>query len=172
MDHCCICQKKLKPEPLVCGVCNSGICKNCTEFLPEDTFYYAGKKPQLVKSSAFCQTCYVTDINVLVSKDLELLNRAREIRVFSKSQTKETRLIKRPEFGMTINNALDEPELILKMAYQAVLLECNSIIEVETKQTKVRNGSYQTSTWSGFCYPTNVDDSKLVKDKSIRDNPN
>lgn len=172
MMKCSVCNKNLKSKSLVCGICETDICKNCAEFLSEDSFHYVEVKPVKNDSSCFCQTCYTTDVLPLINNYEETLAKAREVRIFSKSQAKETRLIKKLEEPIVIENGLDEPDVLLKMAYKAAARDFNSIVDVEVKSKKVRTGSYQTSTWSGTGIPVNVDDAKLVKDRSIRDNPN
>lgn len=172
MSQCVVCNKQLKADPLNCGHCHSDVCKSCAEFLSEESFKYADPKPINENNKCFCKTCFNLEISPLLNDYEEMLSKAHDVRVFTKSQSKETRLIKRVAEPIKIQNGLDEQDVLLRMAFKTAVLNYNSIVDVDIKSTKVRSGSYQTSTWAGTGIPAQVDDSKLVKDRSIRDNPN
>lgn len=171
MSTCAVCNHK--KAPLECGVCHSKICKSCTEFLLPDTFQYIDQLPQKFGDAlAFCMNCYTVDVLPEVEKYQEILAIAENIRVFDISQTKETRLIKRLEPPISVKHCLDVQEATMKMAYIAARLNFNSIIDTDIKTTKIRDGSYQTSECSATCIPANVSEEKLMKDRSLRSNPN
>jgi hypothetical protein len=97
---------------------------------------------------------------------------AKEILVYEKSQGKETRLIKRIAKPVSVDHCADRNETILRLAFQAALAGYNGIIDVDLKSEKVRDGSYQTTRWSGTGVPTNIESRRIVRDRSIWSNPN
>lgn len=102
----------------------------------------------------------------------DVMEKAKNIHVFEKKQSKETRLVKRLESPIQILRCDDENETILRMAFFAVQRNFNSIIDVETKYKKEKNGSYTNLAWSGTCIPAYVDDKKLMKDRTTWKQPN
>lgn len=170
MGNCINCSKKR--VDFKCALCEQEICKSCTEFLPEDAFHYNDEKPFDMQRNHFCLNCHIQKVTPELEIYEDLLSRAKNIRVFDKSQSKETRLIKRLEQPITVQDCSDQQDVLLKMAFIAVKKNFNAIIDVDIKSEKIRMGSYQTSHWKGSCIPANVSDSKLIKDRSFRDNPN
>lgn len=169
MGSCSTCSKNR--VDFKCALCDQEICKSCTEFLAEDAFHYSDEKPFDMQKNHFCINCHIQKVLPELDAYEDLLNKAKNIRVFDKSQSKETRLIRRVEKPIVVKDGADQQDVTLKMAFIAVKKDFNAIIDVDIKSEKVRLGSYQTSLWKGTCVPANVSDSKLIKDRSFRDNP-
>jgi hypothetical protein len=100
------------------------------------------------------------------------MERARETLVYFKSQSKETRLINRTEKPVFVKDCPDHDELVLRLAFFAARAGFNSIIDVLVESKKVKVNSYQTTVWSGSGIPAQTHAKKLVKDRSIWQNPN
>jgi RNase P subunit RPR2 len=165
---CAICGKA--KTTLDCAICESRICKNCAEFITPETFQYADVlPPKMEHTNAFCSHCYTTDVLPAIQTYEDMVAVAKDIRIFDRTQTKETRFIKRLEDPIYVSHCLDAKEATMKLAFIAARMNYNSIVDVEIKTVKIRNGSYQTSEASGTGIPTNVDDSKLMKDRSFTD---
>lgn len=167
---CCVCQKS--KVGLVCGLCKEDVCKSCTEFLDADSFAFMKKKPQHLESGAFCATCFNNTISGELSQYEAQLEQAKNILVFDNTQTKETRLIKRKEAQLKVVDCPDRDETIMRLAFYAAELGFNSIIDVDLKPKKVKDGKHQHLIWTGTAIPANVTDSKLLKDRSLWSNPN
>lgn len=167
---CSVCGKT--KAGLNCGVCNCTLCKSCAEFLPQGELQYIDVRPAKLDSGLFCVNCYTTDVVPEIEKYEEILARAKDIAVFDITQSKETRLLKRLEPPITVEHCLDPFEATMKMAYIAAKLNFNSIVDTNIKTIKIRDGSYQTSECSGVCIPTLLSEAKLLKDRSLRSNPN
>ena len=167
---CYLCQKP--KATLDCGICSEAICKSCTRFLDEDSFSFLKKVPQKLSHTTYCEPCFHSDVEPQFENYNRTLETAKNIAVFMKNQGKETRLIKRLEEPVQVVNCADHDETLLRLAFFAAEKGYNAIIDVELKSEKVRNGSYQTSSWTGTAVPTQVDDAKLMKDRSIWSNPN
>lgn len=168
--NCCACQK---PKPtLVCGSCESKVCKNCAQFLDEGQFSFLTKIPAALSHSTYCPACF----DQHVASELDSYNRAVEVAknilVYEKKQSKETRLLSRKEKPVRVESCQDSGETILRLAFLAAQAGFNAIIDVQLSSTKTRNGSYQTTTWSGTGIPSNVAANKIAKDRSLWQNPN
>lgn len=102
----------------------------------------------------------------------ETLETAKNINIFFKNQGKETRLIPRKERPLHIEACDDREDVIMKLAFHAALSGFDSVIDIELKSEKVRNGSYQKLIWRGSGVPANSKGKIITTDKSIWDNPN
>ncbi len=167
---CSICQKP--KSNLQCGLCNETVCKGCAEFIPEDTFSFLKKIPDELKHTIFCLSCYNTAVQGQLAAYNEIMQRAKDVMIFTKSQAKETRFVKRDQIPYKIKECTDHDEVIMRMAFKAVQMNFNSVIDVEVLTEKVRIGSYQTSKFAGSGMPANVILSSLVKDRSLWSTPN
>lgn len=167
----CACGQKSK-SGLQCGICQSPTCKQCAHFLEEGQFSFLKQVPADLAHSVFCDSCYSEKVAPELRNYEELLEKAKEILVYMKSQAKETRLIKRLADPVRVVKCADYDEAILRMAFFAAQAGFNAIIDVDLKSEKVRDGSYQTTVWSGTGMPANVRVDQLVKDRSIWQNPN
>ena len=100
------------------------------------------------------------------------MDQAKNTLVFMKAQFKETRFVKRIEDPITIAECSDYDEIILRLAFKAVELNLNGIIDVDITAKKVRTGNYQTSVFSGTAIPVNILEERLIKDRSNWSHPN
>lgn len=170
MNTCSHCQNK--KAPYTCGVCLDAICKSCVQFLPDDALIYAPPETKKSLHPCYCSACFTTSYLPELDKYDSTFKKAQEILVFDKSQGKETRFIRRLEKALTVENGLDQQDVTLKLAYLAASMNYNSIVDVDIKAIKVRDGAYQTTTYTGKGIPTNVNDQKLLKDRSLWSDPN
>lgn len=113
------------------------------------------KVPELLSHGAYCTPCF--DFKVMPEVEVydADVRAARNIAVFFKDQSKETRLLKRTEKAFKVVDCEDREETLLRLAYFAVQAKFNAIIDVEITSKKVRTGAYQTHLWTGTAIPTN-----------------
>lgn len=128
--------------------------------------------PQELSGSAYCGACYTTKVLPALDSYAQTLEQAKEILVYTKSQGKETRFIRRTEKPVRVEKCNDYDEIILRLAFFAAQAGFNAIIDVDIRSEKIRTGGYQTTLWSGVGTPANVQNHQLVKDRSIWQNPN
>ena len=167
---CVTCQKP--KAGLICGICQETICKKCTQFVAENFFSFLKKVPKELSHTAYCNTCYDHKVLPEITKYNEMMDAAKNILVFMKAQFKETRLIKRLADPIHVMECADYDETLLRLAFQAVELEYNGIIDVDIISKKIKVGKYQTTVFSGTAIPANVREDKLIKDKSNWSSPN
>lgn len=125
-----------------------------------------------MKNPAFCTPCFTHTVGLDLERYQETMEKAKNINVFEISQGKETRLIKRKEAVLKVEDCSDKNETILRLAFYAAELGFNSIIDVDLKGRKIKDGRYQHTLWTGTAMPANITDKQLVKDRSIWSNPN
>jgi hypothetical protein len=161
METCSIC---FKPKAkLDCGICKEPICKNCTVFLEDENFAFLKPMPDDYLLRRFCPTCYDAKVDpALKAYELDI-EKARQVFVFYKTENKESRFFKRVEKPIKVSDCTDREELILRLAYLAVKANCNTIVDVELTQEKIKMGAYQTSNWSGTANPVEADPQKIEK---------
>lgn len=161
-----------KKAQLNCGICNESMCKYCVEFNDEDQFAFLPNKPEELKYLVYCRPCFDKVVAPEVKKYNANLEAAKNILVYFKKQGKETRLFKRLADPVSVKGCKSSEEVQMYLAFQAVLTNHNAIIDVDIIAEKVRDGSYQTMSYSGSAMPTYVNEAKIIKDRSHWSNPN
>lgn len=139
-----------------CGLCQEAVCKTCAYFLPEDAFRYSMTASDDLKKRVYCPQCYHSKVQEYFESYERLLEKAKSVHIYTKSQSKETRLMSRKEKMLVVSEAQDESDVFMSLAFRAVHLGFNAVIDVETKSTKSFQGSYVLTTWSGRGIPVSV----------------
>jgi hypothetical protein len=169
-ESCTTCGKS--KSLLNCGVCTVSVCKSCAQILPEDAFSFLTKKKPEMAHTLFCNSCFDQHIAADLANYNETMEKAKEVLVYFKSQSKETRLIRRIEKPISVVDCADHDETLMRLAFVAAQLGCNAVIDIDLVTKKVRLGSYQTQVFSATGMPTNVNMRNIVKDRSTWQNPN
>jgi hypothetical protein len=169
MEICSTCQKP--KAGLHCGLCQQPVCKSCAHILGEERFAFHPSPPAELKTEISCEACYQDKVAPLEQEYEETLELAREVLVFNKSQSKESRLIPRKEVPVRVQDVDDEQEALMHLAFQAARRGCNAVVDVDLQPKKVRDGSYQTTLWSGTAIPARVDAERYAN-RVERKNPN
>lgn len=158
-NSCCSC---LKPKAtLLCGLCKEAVCKKCAQYLEEGCFSFLKEIPGELSHSVYCRHCYEDKIAPELDSYNEAMQRAKEIAVFYKDQSKETRLMSRKSAAILVADCADKEEAVLRLAFLAAKLNFNGIIDVDVSAKKIRDGAYQTQSWSGSAIPTNISAKKI-----------
>lgn len=156
---CCVCQKP--KANLVCGICQSAVCKKCAQFTEEDSFSFLDKIPPHLTHGTYCGPCFDAKVAPELASYAETMEKAKDVAVFFKDQGKETRLIKRSNEVFRVKDCLDRDETLLRLAFFAAQKDFNSVIDVDLVSEKIRSGTYQTQRWSGTAVPANISDKKI-----------
>jgi hypothetical protein len=167
---CSVCQKP--KSQLHCGHCGAVVCKSCAVFLEEGSFSFYPEVPKVLSHTTYCNPCYTVHILPAQETYAALIEKAKNVLVYDKTQGKETRLMKRLEKPLRISNCPDREETLLRLAFLAAQANFEAIIDVNLTGEKVRDGSYQTTSWSGTGIPTSAPLQRIIKDRSITQNPN
>lgn len=168
--RCTICQKS-NPKTQ-CQCCLEPLCKSCAQYVSEDTFKYLRPLPEALKHSIYCTVCFERDVAGPLADYEATVERAKDIMIFGIDQGKETRFIKRFEEPYKIIDGLDAQDVTMHMAFRAAHSGFNAVIDVNIKAEKIRDGSYQTTSYSGTGIAANILEGRLIKDRSFSTDPN
>lgn len=160
--NCSTCQ--LPKAVLTCECCQALQCKACIQKLKKDSFSFLNEIPVELTHRNYCGKCYDEKIVPALTSYEETMVRARNVNVFFKTQSEETRLMRRAEKPITVVNCEDKTETLLRLAFLAAQLNFNTLIDVVINSEKVRMQAYQTTKWKGSAIPLNVDE-KLLNNK-------
>lgn len=161
IQTCTSCQKI--ETGVACGLCAEATCKDCAIFLESDAFAFLRQRPEGLEGDTYCQGCFANRVAPELEAYEVLVERAREIDVYYKNQSKETRLISRKEKAVAIKDCDDRDELVLRLAFQAALGGFNTVVDIDLKPIKVaQGGRYRKFMWNGSGIPTNARKSKSL----------
>lgn len=104
INNCTTCQKS-KPT-LHCGICTSKICKKCAQFVDEEMLAYLQRPHNDLLHSAYCQACFDEKISPVKRQYENTLNIARDVSIYYKAQSKETRAYRRKEKPYSVENCM------------------------------------------------------------------
>lgn len=149
--------------PLRCGLCDAALCKSCARFLDQDAFDFLQKKPAELEHSTYCSACFESKVAPELAAYEDTMERAKDVNVFFKAQSKESRFIKRTEKPIHVEECADRDEVVMKLAFRAAEAGFNVLLDVETSAKKIHNGKWQTSVWSGSAIPASVDPKQLER---------
>lgn len=159
MELCKTCHKpKANYE---CGICHEHTCKNCTHFLGEDQFSFLKKVPENLTFPYYCNPCFEENVREPLEDYEATMEKAKEIIIFSKSQSKETSRYSRQAQPYSVEACEDEEEAILKMSFFAVQDNYNALIDIVLKPKKIIVGSHKKTIYSATAIPVNVDPKSL-----------
>lgn len=165
--RCASCRQK--KASTACSLCHADLCKKCVQFLEEGTFRYLEPVPENLTHAKYCGPCFVTVVQPAQADYDALLERARNVVVFLKKKSEETRLMNRSAKPIRAENASDEADLLLKLAFAAAKEGYNVVLDVEVFSEIVRHpGGYQTSRWRGVAIPSKVDPEWLRRTENYR----
>lgn len=147
---------------MVCGACESAVCKYCAQFLDEAQFLYLPEIPKDLKHTTYCNSCFDSKVQPAINDYEKVVRAAKGIITFFTADSKVTRNFKRTDKPFTVKDCAEKEEVLMKLAFLAVLGEYNAIIDIDIKSEKIRNGSRQTTKWSGTAMPAQVTSSRLL----------
>lgn len=171
---CSTCQKPVRGALRACGQCHVPLCKSCAQVAGPEAFAFIAHQdlPAELRHDFYCGPCFDAQVAPALAEYESAIARAGQVYVFGKDQAKETRLIKRKEPFVQVQDCADEREAILRLAFQAAQKGFNAIIDVDLRATKVKNHSYQTTIWSGRAIPAQMTARQAGEDRLQIDNPN
>jgi uncharacterized protein YbjQ (UPF0145 family) len=156
--NCTICNSP--SAHLSCGTCNTIICKSCAVFIDVNAFAFLEKVPEDLLKGTYCPPCYETSVAPAVDEYQQLLERAKQVNVYFKAQSKETRLMKRSNKPINIVACDDRDEAILRLAFLAAKDGYNALIDVDIKSEKVRDHAFQKLVWHASAIPVSLENNR------------
>ncbi len=138
-----------------------------------DAFAFEAKVPVELTHAIYCSPCFDQKVAGPLADYQEVLELAKNVYVFTKSQSKETRLIKRKLPAVRVESCDDHDETVMRLAFAAVKTGCNAIVDVDVVAKKEKEGTYQTTKFNGTALPVKVDSGKMdASMELVNTNPN
>lgn len=125
--------------------------------MDEDSFSFLKKIPAELSHSIYCSSCFDNTVSAPLAEYEETMEKAKDIYIFSKSQTKLTAFLKRKEEPYKVENCEDENEAILRMSFFAVQGNFNALVDIQLTSHKVIHGSHKKTMWAGTAIPITID---------------
>ncbi|WII73318.1 hypothetical protein QJS83_05470 [Bdellovibrio sp. 22V] len=119
------------------------------------------KIPEDLSHSTYCGPCFDAKVAPELESYNQALEDAKNIIVFFKTQSKETRNFKRNETPFKVKGCADREETLLRLAFFAVKGRFNALIDVDITSEKVLKGRYQTQIWHGTAIPAQVTSERM-----------
>lgn len=148
-------------KTFTCVQCAASLAKNETQFVSEDSFAFLSRPPKHLAIGSYCYQCFDRDVAPELDRYNAKMESAKNVNVFFASQSKESRFVRRIEKPIKVENCQDRDEVVMRLAFLAVEANKNSIVDVDLTSIKVRNGSWQSSLWSGRAIPADIDEAHL-----------
>ncbi|MGK5088513.1 hypothetical protein WDW86_13220 [Bdellovibrionota bacterium FG-2] len=139
------------------------MCKDCVQFLAEDSFSFRKDIPEVLTKTRYCGTCFDTHVAPALELYHEVMERAKAVFFFFITQRAAIHLLERTKDKLRVEKCVDRNETILRLGFLAADQGLNAIIEGEIIHQKVRKNGYQSTLWSGTGYGARVDAERLEK---------
>ncbi len=138
-----------------------------------ESFAFESRLPKDLSHAVYCNSCFDQHVAGALAEYQERLEAAKNVFVFMKNQSKETRLIKRKLPAIRVEDCDDHDETVLRLAYAAVKAGCNAIVDTDVIAKKEKDGRYQWTKWYGTAIPVKVDSGKMEREMELTNsNPN
>ncbi len=161
-----ICVSCSKPKAnRTCSLCQAELCKSCTQFLDEGSFSFRKTVSEDLSHSTYCHPCFDETVAPALADYDEVMERAKKIYVFYKTQRKPIPLLKRAKERVDVKNCPDKNETLLRLAFFAAEESYNAIVDVDVFSEKMRNKGFEKSNYQGSCVPAQIDASKMYWDR-------
>lgn len=156
-----VCKTCRKPKaPYVCGLCQENLCKGCAHFTNE-AFSFLKNIPEDLSHSVYCSFCFDEKVQAPLADYEQTMEKAKEVMVFYKNESKKTGHIKRKEDPLTVEDCEDEDEAVLRLAFSAVQAGYNTLLDIEIKTRKIISGSHKKTVFSAKAIPVSMDPSEV-----------
>lgn len=160
-----ICKTCRKPKASYdCGLCQDHICKSCAHFVGEDHFAFLKKVPAELKHATYCVNCFDETVREPLETYDATLEKAKDIIIFSKAQSKITSRLVRKAEPYHVENCEDEQEAIMRMSFYAVQDDYNALIDIVVNTKKIVVGSHKKTVYSATAIPVNMDPNSIRDD--------
>lgn len=147
--------------PYQCGLCQDHICKSCAQFLTEDFSAMRKPVPPELKHSSYCMPCFDENVAGPLNAYTETMEKAKDVIIYSKEQSKLTRLIKRKVDPYKVDDCEDEQDALMKMSFYAVEDGHNCLIDVQHQTKKIIVGSHKKTIHGATGIPVTIDPTQI-----------
>lgn len=153
-----VCKTCRKPKaPYECGLCHDHMCKAHTQFMTENFSAMRKKIPEDLKHSYYCINCFDDKVAAPLNEYTETMEKAKDIILYSKDQSKLTRLIKRKADPYKVEGCEDEQDAMMRMSFYAVEDGHNCLIDIQVQTKKLIVGSHKKTMFAASGVPVTID---------------
>ena len=157
-----LCKTCRKPKANYhCGICQEASCKACNHFIGEDTFSFLKKVPQNLTHLNYCSPCFDEIVSTPLNDYNAMMEKARDIIIYSKEQSKITRFLKRKETPYHVENCEDEEEAVMRMSFRAAEAGFNCLIDLQFVTKKIVVGSHKKTMYAATAVPITIDPNEI-----------
>jgi hypothetical protein len=157
-----VCKACKKPKAnFDCGICQDSVCKSCGHFLGKEAFSFLRAIPPHLCHSVYCNQCFDPLVSDVLNQYEITMDKAREVIVFTKSETKRTSHLKRKDPPYQVLDCEDEAETILRLAFFAAEDGHNCLLDLNLTQRKIIIGSHKKTVFSATAIPTTINPSEV-----------
>lgn len=115
------------------------------------------KVPETLKHNSYCMPCFDENVAVPLGQYNDTMEKAKDIILYSKEQSKLTRLIKRKEEAYKVDDCEAEDEAVMKMSFYAVEDGFNCLIDLQIQTKKIIVGSHKKTMYGATAVPCTID---------------
>jgi hypothetical protein len=120
-----------------------------------------GEIPQDLSHGQYCLACWASKIQPALRRYNETMRRAKEVLILDTPRRRPLVILKKFDEPLCVEECQDREETVLRLAFKAAELECNSVIKAKITYTKVRNAGYQKMMWQGTGIAATLDSRNL-----------
>jgi hypothetical protein len=128
-----------------------------------ESFSFLRKLPKELSHSVYCSPCYDSGVSAEHLRYEETMDKAKDIIIFSKDETKKTGHLKRKELPYKVEDCEDKDEAIMRLAFFAVEDGFNCLLDVHVTHRKIIVGSHKKTIYTATATPILID-SKEVRE--------
>jgi uncharacterized protein YbjQ (UPF0145 family) len=113
--------------------------------------------PEELKHSSYCVQCFDEHVAAPLADYEEKKEKARDIIIYSKEQSKLTRFLKRKADPYKVEGCEDEEQALLKMSFYAVEDGYNCLIDIQYHTKKIIDGSHKKTIYGATAVPITIE---------------
>ncbi|MBF0492726.1 MAG: hypothetical protein HQM15_08095 [Deltaproteobacteria bacterium] len=144
---------------LHCGICQNLFCKDCLQFVEDSSFSFLNSIPEFLRHNAYCVPCYDQQVLPALQEYSKKMEQAKQVSLFFKKVT-QTPVLRRSKTKVNVVNCPDRSEALMRLAFSAVELSFNALIEIDLNSEKKVVHGYQSLFWNASAYPAEIGRSK------------
>lgn len=119
------------------------------------------KVPENLKHTTYCSPCFDEVVSAPLDEYNATMDKARDIIIYNKDQSKLTRFLKRKEAPYQVENCEDEEEALMRMSFKAAQSGFNCLIDVQFNTKKIIVGSHKKTIYSATAVPITIDPNEI-----------
>ena len=119
------------------------------------------KVPDSLKHNNYCIPCFDDNVATPLTEYNDTMEKAKDIILYSKEQTKLTRLIKTKAEPYKVENCEEEDEAVMRMSFWAVEDGHNCLIHLQFNTKKIIVGSHKKTMFGATAIPCTIDPNSI-----------